>query len=413
MQYHEALAWLYGRQSLGIKLGLDKVTRLLDALDNPQQFPVIHIAGTNGKGSVARFLHQILTCAGFRVGLTTSPHLHQFTERIKVVEDISKAEVVALVTRLQPICDALDRAGDAPTFFELVCAMAWLHFHEQQVDIAVVETGLGGRLDATNVLASTLTIITNIGLDHEQFLGPDHASIAFEKAGIMKPGIPLVTAAKGEALQIIKAQSHALQLPMSVVGEDYDYIDCDGLTMTSPHGTRHFESSTSLAENVVVSVAAIDALRQQGWNISENAVQAGLAQTRHPGRMERIGEHLLDCAHNVEGAHALRRQLAALDWAGFDLIVGMANDKNWQEMLQQWVPLARHVHAVRLPNSRSINPQEIADYCQRFGIPASTYDHPADALAHVERAVIAGSIFMVAPIRAALLGIEEDPIGDQ
>jgi dihydrofolate synthase/folylpolyglutamate synthase len=241
--YEDALAWLYARQALGIKLGLAKVERLLAALGDPHlRFKAVHVAGTNGKGSVARLMAETLRRAGYRTGLTTSPHLVSFVERVEVDgTPIPAADVASGLARVKAAVEPLDAAGEPPTFFECVTALAFLHFARSGVQWAVVEAGMGGRLDATNVLAPQLTIITNVDLDHTAHLGPTLADIAWEKAGIMKPGVPLVTGASGQALFVLKARSHDLRVPMSVLGEDYQLVpEQDELIVLRPNGEAHY-----------------------------------------------------------------------------------------------------------------------------------------------------------------------------
>jgi dihydrofolate synthase / folylpolyglutamate synthase len=343
--YEEALAWLYGRQRLGIKLGLGKVEHLLAAVGDPHKaFAAVHVAGTNGKGSVTRMLAEVLRRAGHRTGATTSPHLVAFTERIEVDgKEISQTDVARHLATLRPHVDALDAGGEPPTFFEVVTALAFLHFRDAGVAWAVVETGMGGRLDATNVLSPRLTVITNVDLDHQQHLGGTVGEIAFEKAGIMKPEVPCVTAARGDALLVLKARSHELRVPMSIVGEDYQVgPHGPGLALQRPTGESHFELSLAGAhqrENAAVVVAAAEALLAQGVAIPASALRDGLRTTRHPGRLQlftptrrQLAELaggtapagaakdegvpvLVDGAHNAAASYALRNHLRADAWA--------------------------------------------------------------------------------------------------
>ncbi|MFO1532372.1 MAG: folylpolyglutamate synthase/dihydrofolate synthase family protein [Thermoplasmatota archaeon] len=435
--YEESLAWLYGRQRLGIRLGLAKVERLLAAVGDPQRaFKAVHVAGTNGKGSVTRMLAEVLRRAGFRTGATTSPHLVAFTERIEVDgAEIARADVARLLAEVRPYVEALDTEGEAPTFFEVVTAVAFLHFRDAGAAWAVVETGMGGRLDATNVLAPALTIITNVDLDHQAHLGTTVAEIAWEKAGIMKPGVPCVTAARGDALVVLKAQSHALQVPMSIVGEDYQVVRTagsghlapSGFGLLRPTGESHFEVSLAGAhqhENAALVVAAVEALRLQDVPIPAAALRDGLRSARHAGRLQSFevpaGELapgtgadpvtvLVDGAHNAAGAYALRNHLREIRWTGFDLVVGFCADKDWEEMLEQWAPTARHVWAVPVRNPRTLEPGHVVEAVQPLAVPAATMPDARSAIAAAvgsgaRRIVVAGSLFLAGEAVAVLSG---------
>ena len=424
--YEDALAWLYGRQALGIKLGLEKVERLLDALGRPQDaFKSVHVAGTNGKGSVTRMLAGVLQRAGYRTGATTSPHLVSFTERVEVDgQPIAKGDVARLLADIRPHVEALDAAGTPPTFFEVVTALAFLHFQRSGVQWAVVETGMGGRLDATNVLLPALTIITNVDLDHMAHLGPTIADIAWEKAGIMKPGVPLVTGATEHALFVLKARSHDLRVAMSVLGEDYTIVpEQDDLIILRPTGESHYKVGLAGAHqkrNAALVVAACGALRWKGTPIPESAVRESLARTPNPGRLEtfhappgRFGpgalEVLVDGAHNPAAAHAVRHHLGRTAWTGFHLVTGFNADKEWAECVDQWAPLAQQVWAVPVRNPRTLAPQHIVAHVEPSGIPAQECPDAdaalrAAATAGASRVLVAGSLFLAGEVRALLTG---------
>jgi dihydrofolate synthase / folylpolyglutamate synthase len=434
--YENALAWLYARQALGIKLGLAKVERLLASLGDPHhRFKSVHIAGTNGKGSVARLLAETMRRAGYRTGLTTSPHLVSFVERIEVDgQPIAKGDVAAGLARIQDAVAALDASGEPPTFFECVTALAFLHFAEAGVQWAVVETGMGGRLDATNVLRPELTIITNVDIDHTAHLGPTLADIAWEKAGIMKPGVPLVTGASGPALFVLKARSHELRVAMSVLGEDYqvvpskdlrdpDSLDPENLVILRPDGESHYAvglPGQHQRRNAALVVAACGALRWKGTPVPETALRQALATATHPGRLETLHapagaladhavEVLLDGAHNVAAAHALRFHLGRAAFTGFHLVVGFCADKEWQESVDQWAPLAERVWCVPVRNPRSLDPSALRDHVAAGGIPAAVAPDARAALrsaagAGARRILVAGSLFLVGEARAILTG---------
>jgi dihydrofolate synthase/folylpolyglutamate synthase len=417
--YAESLEWLYGRQRLGIKLGLGKVERLLERVGSPQRaFHSVHVAGTNGKGSVTRMLAGVLQQSGFRTGCTTSPHLVRFTERVEVDgAPIAEGEVARLLHLLRPHAEALDAGGEPPTFFEVVTALAFCAFRDAGVAWAVVETGLGGRLDATNVLEPELAIITNVTLDHEQFLGPTVAAIAAEKAGIMKPGVPCVTACAGAALAVLKARSHAVRAPMSIVGGDYTVVpDPHQLVLLRPTGESRYEVGLPGAhqhENAAVVVAAAEALRLRGVAIPERALRDALRQARNPGRLELLGfqgaQVLVDGAHNPAAAQALRQHLFSTGWSGFDLVAGFCADKRWQEAVDAWLMPAARLWAVPVRNPRTLDAQELARHGTQAGVRSAACPDLATALrsavdAGATRIVVAGSLFLAGEALAFLRG---------
>ncbi|HET6399138.1 MAG TPA: folylpolyglutamate synthase/dihydrofolate synthase family protein [Candidatus Thermoplasmatota archaeon] len=435
--YEDALAWLYGRQRLGVQLGLEKVDRLLARLGDPQHaYNVVHVAGTNGKGSVTRMLAQALRNAGHRVGLTTSPHLVAFTERIETDRPITRQEVADGLARIRPHVEALDAEGAHCTFFEVVTALAFVHFRDRGVEWAVVETGMGGRLDATNVVRPRLTIITNVDLDHQQALGGTVGEIAWEKSGIMKPGVPCVTAARGEALLVLKARSHELSVPMSIVGEDYRVVPDERLhrlILLRPNGESHYDVGLAGAhqlENAAVTLAAVEALRAQGVPVPERALRQALALTRHPGRLELFrvpvtaagdtgdgqeAEVLVDGAHNPAAARAVASHLRASGWSGIDLVCGFCRDKDWPEVLATWAPFVDRVWAVPIRNGRSLPPAHAVEAARALGLHAAERAGVAQALeaavaAGADRILVAGSLFLAGEARAHLTGVGVEEI---
>jgi dihydrofolate synthase / folylpolyglutamate synthase len=429
----EQLEWLYARQNVGIKLGLQNITALLDRLGNPQEkFLSIHIAGTNGKGSVAHMLSASLQRAGHQVGTFTSPHLISFGERVRINgQDIPAIVVDNILDELRSHVAALDELDQRATFFEITTALAFIHFARSGVEYAVLETGLGGRLDATNIVTPVLTIITSIGLDHQAMLGNTIAEIASEKAGIMKPGVPCVTSARDEALIVLKARSQELEIPMSIVGADYHALPTvNGFRLAHPGGDAEYNLPLAGAhqiENAALVVAAADALRLSGISLPDSAVQHALAETNIPGRLEsftyrrdeRQIEVLIDGAHNEAGAQALRYHLGRINWEGFAWIVGFSADKEWTSMLDQCMPLAARVYGVRLRTARSLAPVELGARVHAAGFQFSEAPTVEDALALAaadghKRILIAGSMFLVGEARAVLTGQSmEDIRGDQ
>lgn len=434
--YDEALAWLYGRQRLGIKLGLGKVERLLSRLGNPQHdYAIVHVAGTNGKGSVVRLVASVLQAAGYRTGTTTSPHLVRFTERVDVDgQPISESAVAALLHDIAPHVAALDAQGEPPTFFEIVTALAFLHFSRERVTWAVVETGMGGLLDATNVVVPRLVAITTIDMDHMEHLGPTLSEIAEQKAGIMKPGVPCVTSADGTALAVLVATSHRLECPMSIVGQDYVVVpDPEHLVVLHPGGETRLVLGLAghhQRVNGALALAAVHALRAQGVAIPERAVVHGFGHVRHRARLEHVvvpaGSWpgglpreetivLVDGAHNPGAAHAVRKYLASAGWSGFDLITGALADKDWIQVQEAWSPLARRAWTVPLRNPRTLSADALAAHLEAEGTPAKALPSLREALhcafdAGATRILIAGSLFLAGEALAVLEGMPVEEI---
>lgn len=414
--YEEALGWLYARQGKGIKLGLETMQAMLAELDNPETIPAVHVGGTNGKGTVSLLMAQSLQNSGHKTGLFTSPHLIRFTERIQVnCIEISRGEVAKLLWALRPLAQKRDLEGAGPTFFELVTLLALLYFRQQECDYVVLEVGLGGRFDCTNICQPVVSIVTNVGIDHVEFLGEHIGEIAFEKAGIMRPGIPCVTGARNEALHVLKLQSHETGTPMAILGQDYHVLpDLNGFKLAHPGGEAHYElklAGEHQLDNGALAVMAAEALRLGGHSVPVSAVQDALRDTSHPGRLEMFQyqgmEVLIDGAHNVDSAYALRRHLAHIDWHGFHLIAGFNADKDWTHLLEQWAPLAPKTWGVPLRSGRSLDPEEMRNHIP-VGLEfqtASVQDAlQGAAAAGAERVVIAGSLFLAGEARALILG---------
>ena len=313
----EALNWVYDLQKFGIKFGLSSTARLMDGLGNPQQHcRFLHIAGTNGKGSVAAMLSAILTLAGYNVGFYSSPHLISFGERFRLKDqDIGDAEVLSLVNQVKRVVDP----NELPTFFEFVTAMALLYYAQKKADPVILETGMGGKLDATNIVQPLLSIITNIAMDHREYLGNSIKAIAAEKAGIIKPGVPVITFVRQpSALVPIQAAATALKSPVYYGGQDFD-SHRQGQGQFRYRGLKKELKGlkTNLIgrhqyRNAAVALAALEILQEKGWDISEEVIRQGLQQVRWPGRLEVINERpllVLDGAHNPAAATTLAQAL--------------------------------------------------------------------------------------------------------
>lgn len=371
---------MYSFDKYGWKFGLERISLLLQRLGNPQQgLRVVHVAGTNGKGSVCQYVASVLGQGGYRVGVYISPHLQWFSERIVINGvPISREDIDRLVDRVRPVVEGMIAEGEPPTFFEITTALAFLYFKEKQVEYAVVEVGLGGRFDATNVVVPVVSVITNIALDHTEILGDTAKKIAVEKAGIIKSGVPVVTGASGEALEVIREVAAKRLAPLVVVGDG----QWSRLSRTRSSqvfrilgSLREYEVSTRLlglyqGENIAVALAAVEQLQLLGVFVSDQAIVAGVDRAFHPGRMEVVADEpaiVLDGAHNPHGMGMLRRTLEA-DFPGrrVVLVVGICHDKDMRRMLEIIVPVAWRVVLTRSLNPRACAPGKLLELAREF-----------------------------------------------
>jgi dihydrofolate synthase/folylpolyglutamate synthase len=366
-----------GNEIRAIHLGLHRIETLAKALGSPHKgYAVLHIAGTNGKGSVAAMSEAILRTAGWKTGLYTSPHLEKVQERIRVSgRNIPSRKFAALVTRIYEkeeelfACRQLDRRL---TYFEFLTACAFQHFADEKVDVAVVEVGLGGRLDATNIVAPQACIVTGISLDHQDLLGPTIAKIASEKAGIIKAGVPVISACRSpEAQRVIRRRARRVGAPLTEIDRDCrtrvvdEQSACMIIDLKTP---RQFYARLPLAlaglhqaRNAALAVAGVEALAE--LPVLADDVRRGLARTRWPGRLETYHARrrtLLEGAHNVEGARALRNHLMRWEDCEIHMVFGALGDKDIQRMGGLLFPLARSIHLAPVANSRSARPSDIA-----------------------------------------------------
>jgi len=355
-------------QHFGVHLGLDRINKLLADLDNPHlSTPIIHVAGTNGKGSVCAYLASILTEAGYRVGRYTSPHLVDWTERIHFNgQKIAAADLVAI---LQDIRSAIAPDTESPTQFEVITAAAWLYFARSQVDIAVIEVGLGGRLDATNVKDEALvSIITSLSREHWQRLGPTVADIAREKAGVIKPNCPVIVGKLPQsAKEVVRARAEELNAPLTIV-EPATAIKITGSKEMNWARYEDLEYPLPLLgevqlSNSAIAIATIKNLQQQGWQIPELAIQTGMNKTRWQGRLQwatwRGNPLLIDGAHNPAAAIALRQYIDTLDkpvvW-----VMGMLSTKDHEDVLEVLLKPNDELHLVPVPEHSTAQPEELA-----------------------------------------------------
>ncbi len=376
--YQQTLAYLYGLQKMGIKLGLANISRLLASLGHPErQFPSVQVAGSNGKGSTCAYLASILQAAGFKVGLYTSPHLIDFTERIKINnQPIPPERVVELSQRLRTLVAAdlcFNSGTNYPTFFETVTALAFEYFREEEIDIAVLETGMGGRLDATNVVNPLLAVITNLCLEHQAYLGETLAEIAAEKAGIIKKQTPVLTAvSQPEALECLeqtcRQQDAALhQLQHEVKAHLQQRWPWQLFSLETPSGTLTDLSINLLGDcqlqNALLAVRAAQLLSAEtGWQIEEAAIRKGLAQTQWPGRMQLMATRpwlLLDGAHNPTAVKELLHNLALFPHRRLIVVLGVMEDKDLAGIISLFGQ-ADTLILTRAGIPRAASPQELA-----------------------------------------------------
>jgi dihydrofolate synthase / folylpolyglutamate synthase len=421
MTYAETLSHIYALGRFGIKPGLARISRLLGALGNPQDaFASVHVVGTNGKGSSASILSSILSAGGHRTGLFTSPHLISFTERIRTNGgEIAEEDVARLAGRV------MAAAPEGTTFFEIITALAALHFAEAGVRIAVFEAGMGGRLDATNALNGMLTLITPISLDHIDYLGSRIAEIAVEKAGICKAGGPVVSAPQfPEAARVIKRQARELGCPLYLCGDSFaatwqgGRLNYRGLGL-SLDDLRPGVSGRYQGDNTACALAAAELLSSSVFPLAPQALVAGVEGASWPGRMEFFPGSpplLLDGAHNPAGAAALAEALAEIPRRRLLLVVGVMGDKELSGILGPLLPLADRVFAVAPAIDRALPAAQLAAFCSASGVAAQDAGSVTrglalarDAAAADDLILVCGSLFTVGEARGILLSRDFDP----
>jgi len=381
MSYYESIQYLYNLQKHGIKFGLDNITKLLSELGNPQtSFRTIHVAGTNGKGSTSSIIASILRLAGFSVGLFTSPHLISFTERMRINgTEIDERDVVHLADEVREAATHVD--GFSPTFFEVVTAMALLYFTENKIDIGVMEVGMGGRLDATNIVTPDVCAITQIGYDHREFLGRTLREIAAEKAGIVKKGVPVVSAhQEKDAMDIVAARAKDKDASLYMYGSEFS----SRLIRSDTHGIQfHYDDMDIQIDDVFLPLAgahqvqnasiAIKTVRLIANSITDKVIREGVRSTLWPGRLEFINDDppiIIDGAHNPSAASALSQALQDTflkRYQNIVLIVGIMGDKDIEGILKPLLPLAHDVIMTRPPYDRAASPETLARIAESIG----------------------------------------------
>ncbi len=432
--YQETIEYLFGLQKHGIKLGLSNSIRLLDLMDAPHRsFRSVHIAGTNGKGSTAAFITGMLQAAGYRVGLYTSPHLISFTERMRINGvQITEAKVVELAQRVRECASRpVPGAGTSvPTFFEVTTAMAFTWFAEEQVDLAVIEVGMGGRLDATNVITPLLSIITNIDLEHTEFLGTTLELIAAEKAGIIKQGVPVVTGVvQPEVVAVLERVAAGKQAPLYRLGKDFapENVAAGRTQVFDYRGRRSSCRALEIGmlgryqvDNACLAMAAAEVLYEAGVVVDEAAMRRGLEQTRWEGRLERVAQRpdiFLDGAHNPASAKQLATAIRDMkpSYQRLVLVVGILGDKDHAGILSQLAPLADVVIVTKPNYSRAMDIEALAAVVRQQHGSVETAGTVAAAIALARQraasedlVLITGSLYVVGDARAVFQGPDLD-----
>ena len=397
--------YLDSLRPLAMRFGLERMERALDALGRPERdLAILHVAGTNGKGSTCAMAAEALRLAGHRVGLYTSPHLVRFHERIQVdgraISDDALAVRIAEVRRACPWHERDD--DDRLTYFEFATLVGLLHLARERVGVAVVEVGLGGRFDATNAVLPLVSAVSRIGLDHMQFLGDRVDAIAREKAGIFKRGVPAVSAfdQPPEALLALRDEATRRGAPFHVAGAAWD-------------GAVALRGAHQLG-NAALAASALRLLAAAGVRAGEQEIAAGIATARWPGRLEEVAGVLLDGAHNPDGAAALAAALRALHpGRPVELVFGVLSDKDHEGMLAELAPAVRRIHLVAPDSPRARSPRSCIAAAERHRTPFDAHESLPDAMACARRLAadgslvcVAGSLYLVGEARQRLAGEE-------
>ncbi len=417
-RYREALRWLYGLESRGIKLGLDRIADAAEMRGHPErETRFVHVAGTNGKGSVATMIESVMREAGYRTGQFASPHLQRYVERVCIGgRPISEREAANRIEELRA-----DARLPPLSFFEYTTMLAFEAFRDARCDIVVLEVGLGGRLDSTNIVTPEVSVITNISLEHQRILGDTLSKIAREKAGVLKPGVPCIVGARGKSVRrAISTRASAVGAPLRWIDRDFESA-WDGRSLSVRVGERRWSDlrlglrGDYQGDNAACVLATLVELQERGFEISDAHVRSGLKRARWPGRLEwHRGQpaFLFDAAHNATGCDTLARYLDDLEFPGrVVLLFGAMHDKDHRRMLAAFDGrVDRRIYAA--PElARSARPERLAKI-REGTIARST----RDAVARAKRAagpnglvVVAGSIFLLAEARALVKNVPTDP----
>lgn len=415
-EYTRTYDFLCSLDRFGILLGLENITKLLEKLGNPQHsFPVVHVGGSNGKGSTAAMLNSVLRRTGLRTALYTSPHLNDFRERIRLNGTmVAKEAIIESAAKVREIYDP-----ERTTFFEFTTAMALDCMAEFKPDLAIIEVGLGGRLDATNTVKPLVVIISDISREHEDYLGIGIESVAREKAGIIKPGASLITGAtRTKAKEVILGTAQRAGVPAKLFGRDFvgmrtgpqrfTYASA-GLVIQDLHVSM---PGGHQIKNAAMACAAVEELVRVGYLIREDDVRNGIAETKFPGRFEllrRSPDVIIDGAHTPESMRLLKHTMGQVYPGVRPLVLtGMLREKNWREMIRLLASIAKEVVCVAPLGNRALDPRELTQVLKDQEIRATAF-HSIDAGLHslLEKAfaddviLAAGSLYMIGPVRRA------------
>jgi dihydrofolate synthase/folylpolyglutamate synthase len=422
--YKKALQYLYGLQKYGIKFGLSKTSNLLKALGNPHRGrKYIHIAGSNGKGSVGAMLESILMRSGLRVGFYSSPHLVRFTERFRINgQEISSREAAELTGKLRAIIDP----RHPPTFFEVTTAMALEYFARKETDVSIMEVGMGGRLDATNVIRPLVSVITNISLEHQFFLGSRLGEIAGEKGGIIKRGVDVVTAVtQPPVICVLEAICARKKASLLRLGRDFSYrstgsgLNYYGLNRTLK-GVRFNLAGSFQGRNATLALAAIEILEKKGFKISTDDILEGMKNTQWPGRMHVISREpliVLDGAHNPGAIGELVKAVKkAFSYNHLILVLGVMADKDITKIINKIAPIADYVVCTAPDYYRSADPEDLMAIVSRQGrqgevVPriSKAIDMAREMARPGDMILITGSLFTVGEALSCLDPVKYRP----
>ncbi|UMZ72844.1 bifunctional folylpolyglutamate synthase/dihydrofolate synthase [Natranaerofaba carboxydovora] len=427
--------WILSLGKFGQKPGLSRVDYIMDKLGNPQdEVKYIHIGGTNGKGSTSSYIASILKETGYKVGLFTSPFMERFNERFRINDkDIPDEVLERLIEEVKPIAmdKNLHEKHGHPTQFEIVTAIAFLYFAREKVDFVVLEVGLGGRLDSTNIITPTLSVITNIGLEHTDVLGDSVEEIAAEKAGIIKENVPVVTAIEDEnALKVIEDKAMEENSKVYKIREDFSYeyiesnlegqlFDYKGINGREMDSLKINLLGSHQMKNASLAVATVEALKVLGFDIPLIYIREGLKKAKCPGRMEILNDEpfiLLDASHNLEGIRCLGNEIRKnlSPYKDIILLIGVLADKEVEKMLAEILPVATYVIFTTPDNPRAKTPGDLVEYALEYVseeniIVEENIDKAVDmAMGFIEgknselALVCCGSFFVVSPVRNCL-----------
>lgn len=425
MNYNEAIAYVENTGKFAINLGLQRIQRLCDLAGNPEkELKIIHVAGTNGKGSTTTFISSILISQGYRVGIYTSPYIERFTERIKInAREISEDEVARLITEISSDIDKVEQEGlERPTEFEIITACAFKYFKEQKVDFVLLEVGLGGRFDATNIVYPLLSVITTISYDHINILGDTLGKIAYEKAGIIKNGRPVVIyPQEKEAMDVILSETEGRNSSVKLVQDiKYEVVQdsVDGIIFNA-YGNREYKNiklnmtGSYQVMNAITALKAIETLVEEGIKIDDSAIYEGFESSKWPGRFEIISREpyiVLDGGHNIQGIEVLASALKKyFPDKKIRIVCGMLKDKEYGKMIERLGEVSSDFIAVRANSPRALSADELKAAIEDKGKNAISVESIKDGVnkglkitKSEEVLVFCGSLYMIGEVRSIL-----------